>query len=467
MSGKKPIFARHNYFTGMATVKAFIRVSSKKKETAAVRFRFYDGRKFEISYRSDLLVRPDLWDPARQQIRPKAVMDPAEKARINKEIGNLKALIIDLYNKAPDGTEITSDWLKEAIDRAKHPEQYPEEKETFIEAFYKFLDTRPIGEIRKRGYRVVIRDLQRFELYQQQRRPSFSLELDTVTADTLKDFEKFLRKEHEFFTKDPKTGATVCAPEYAPVMAAAPPENRTPEERGNNTINGILSRVRAFFNWAAETERTTNDPFKRYKMQPCTYGTPYYLTMEERTQLYKHDFSARPALAVQRDIFIFHCLIGCRIGDLRSLKKENVIDGAVEYIASKTKENRPTTLRVPLNRTALEILDRYKDFEGPGLLPFISEQKYRLAIKEMLKLAGIIRPVTILNPTTGKPETRPIYEIASTHLARRTFIGNLYKQVQDPNLIGALSGHTEGSRAFARYRTIDEDMKKDLVKLLD
>ena len=52
------------------------------------------------------------------------------------------------------------------------------------------------------------------------------------------------------------------------------------------------------------------------------------------------------------------------------------------------------------------------------------------------------------------------------NLARRTFVGNLYKQVKDPNLVGALSGHKEGSRAFARYRTIDDEMKKELVNLL-
>ena len=28
-------------------------------------------------------------------------------------------------------------------------------------------------------------------------------------------------------------------------------------------------------------------------------------------------------------------------------------------------------------------------------------------------------------------------------------------------------GHVEGSKAFARYRDIDEDIKKDLVSLLD
>ena len=75
--------------------------------------------------------------------------------------------------------------------------------------------------------------------------------------------------------------------------------------------------------------------------------------------------------------------------------------------------------------------------------------------------------VTILNPTTGQEEKRPLDEIASSHLARRTFIGNLYKKVKDPNLVGSLSGHKEGSKAFARYRDIDEDMKKELVSLID
>ncbi|HBN06650.1 MAG TPA: integrase, partial [Bacteroidales bacterium] len=59
------------------------------------------------------------------------------------------------------------------------------------------------------------------------------------------------------------------------------------------------------------------------------------------------------------------------------------------------------------------------------------------------------------------------YEVASTHTARKTFIGNLYKQVEDPNLISSLTGHSEGSKAFARYRDIDEEMKKELVDLLN
>ena len=75
--------------------------------------------------------------------------------------------------------------------------------------------------------------------------------------------------------------------------------------------------------------------------------------------------------------------------------------------------------------------------------------------------------MTTLNTRTRKEEKVPINTIACSHMARRTFIGNIYKLVQDPNLISALTGHVEGSRAFTRYRTIDIDMKRDLVKILE
>lgn len=173
-----------------------------------------------------------------------------------------------------------------------------------------------------------------------------------------------------------------------------------------------------------------------------------------------------PQLAIQRDIFVFQCLIGCRVGDLIKMKKNSIIGDAIEYIPRKTKEGRPLTVRVSLNPTAWEIIARHKDYEGDKLLPFISEQKYNASIKRIFKAAGLKRLVTVINPTTREEEKKVLYEIASSHFARRTFVGNLYKQVKDPNLVGALSGHKEGSRAFARYREIDDEMKKELVSLL-
>ena len=63
-------------------------------------------------------------------------------------------------------------------------------------------------------------------------------------------------------------------------------------------------------------------------------------------------------------------------------------------------------------------------------------------------------------------------------MARRTFCGNLYKRVKDPDIVASMSGHKEGSKAFARYRVIDEvaeanakeidkDIKRDALKVFE
>lgn len=148
------------------------------------------------------------------------------------------------------------------------------------------------------------------------------------------------------------------------------------------------------------------------------------------------------------------------------MTKQSGINGAIEYIPRKTKEGNPITVRVPLNDKAIAILEKYKDSGGSKILPFIFEQDYNEAIKEVFTLAGVTRIVTVLNPLTREEGKRPINEVVSSHLARRTFIGNIYKKVKDPNLVGALSGHKEGSKAFNRYREIDEEMKRELVNLL-
>lgn len=163
---------------------------------------------------------------------------------------------------------------------------------------------------------------------------------------------------------------------------------------------------------------------------------------------------------------MFQCLIGCRVSDLNSLTKANLVDGCIEYIPQKTKHEHASTVRVPLNQKAKDILARYTDLDD-ALLPRFTQTMYNKMIKRILKHVGIDRMVRTLNPKTRQDEARPLWEVATSHTARKTFIGNLYKQVKDPNLIASMSGHSEGSRAFARYRKIDDEMKKELVNLLD
>ena len=239
------------------------------------------------------------------------------------------------------------------------------------------------------------------------------------------------------------------------------------QKRSENSMSGSLYRIRTVIKWCIKRGLTRNNPFDQYQIARPMYGDPFYLTLEERDKVYYADLSGMGATyPVYRDIFMFQCLIGCRVSDLNRLTKANIVDGFVEYIPQKTKMERANTVRVPLNQKARDILERYKDLEN-ALLPRFSHFGYNKKIKEILKYVGIDRTVIVLDPKTREDVAKPLYEVATTHTARKTFIGNLYRQVKDPNLIASMSGHSEGSRAFARYRKIDDEMKKELVNLLD
>lgn len=240
-----------------------------------------------------------------------------------------------------------------------------------------------------------------------------------------------------------------------------------PQPRGQNTVSDMLTRFRAFILWAIDNGYTANNPFKHFTIGEIVYGTPIYISNEERNQLLEADLSDDKELETQRDIFVFQCLVGCRVSDLYKMTYRSIINDAVEYIPRKTKEDRPITVRVPLNDTARRLIAKYQDYDSESLFPFNTEQHYNRKIKEAFRRAGLDRIVTVLDQQTRQEVQKPLYEVASSHMARRTFIGNIYKKVKDPNLVGALSGHKEGSKAFARYRTIDDDMKKELIGFLD
>lgn len=434
--------------------------SDKQTGLSRVLLRFVVGSRLNQRAKSSIFAPAEFWNEKAQAVNIPAwrLMSEEQRALVerlnntNKALQSLRAAVLEAFIRDGAGKRpLPADWLESVVNKYEHPEaeEAATAPRTLAEAFDAYLAEHHLSECRSRFARVVARAVERFETYTG--RP---LELDAITADTLREFEAYQRQEAQIVAKHPEL-LKVC------------PESREPEERSENTIIGRMKMLRAVLNWAYKQGRTDNKPFARYTIQGAVYGTPYYISIEERNRIYRMNLSRHPELAIQRDIFVFQCLIGCRVSDLLKLTRANLVNGGIEYIPTKTKEERGAVVRVPLNAIAREIVDRYASQDRAALLPFVASQNYNYAIKRIFLAARLTRPVTILDPLTRQEVQRPLNEIASSHLARRTFIGNLYKQVKDPNLIAKLSGHTEGSKAFARYRDIDEDMRKDLVKLLE
>ena len=352
-------------------------------------------------------------------------------------------------------------WLAQQIDDFTNPhddEVDSDESElkqmSFFEMFDVFLEKREISQGKKNQYKVFRRILQRYEMYKQLLDPKFKLSLDTLDGNGIEEIGDYIKKEYKLLEKFPN-------------IIEAVNESRQPGPRGQNTANGHYKKLKAFVRWAIDKDYVTNNPFRKFKIPKDIYGTPYCLTLEDLSQLEKADLSERPSLAVQRDIFVFQCCIGCRVSDLKELTLANVINNEIHYIARKTKDGNPKTIKVPINKTAQAIIERHYDLKRKELLPFISDQNYNEAIKEVFKLAGLTRNVVVRNSLTGEPEIRPLNEIASSHLARRTLTNILYKKYKDQSLVSSITGHAPNSSAFARYRDIDEDMRREMVSILD
>lgn len=452
-------------------MKLIFLIRKKTKNTdfetqVPVYVRIREGRKFDRWIPTRIMVNPNLWDSKEECIKKRVVCDEKMRQHVDSEVKKLRRFIEDGYEK--ERNLVDAEWPNNIVDRYYHPEDYIEESVeerhyTLLELFDIFLDKHKLSEVRKKNFRVIKRVLQRYELFLQikKRNKKFFLDVDTMTSDDLVDMKEFFRTEYQY--ADEKSEHY----KHYKKLFSLVPESREPSPRGENTLVDYFNKIRTFFRWCYDFGYTTNRPFDKFKVGSAVYGTPIYINLDERNKLYAYDFSDNSRLERQRDIFVFQTLIGCRVGDLYRLTKANIVDGAVEYIPDKTIESNPKTLSVPLNSIAQEIVKKYKDIPGDKLFPFVAEQQYNEDIKNILKTAGIDRMVTVLNPLTRKEEQHPIYDVASSHMARRTFIGNLYKKVKDPNLVGALSGHKEGSKAFARYRDIDDEIKKDLVSLLD
>lgn len=459
----------------MATVKRTLSTKTNGNGKSEILLRLTVKRGFQLRLRSNLFVKPEHYgDGSLNKARPGSALY-TELAQIKKTLSGIEQHLFDICQEEPI-EKLTKEYLQERIQQFLNPaeedaptaEEAPVEdapkKLKFFEILQQFIDHRKISEWRRKRYEVLQRALLRYEMYRKIRHKNpYKLDLETFSVDDINDFETFLRSEDSLYEKYPKIY------EKYPSDTRKTRKKAKPLAKGDNTIINMFGCLRSFFKDCIEQGYMEHQPFTKYKGSTTEhYGTPYYITLEERDIIANFDFGGNKHLETQRDIFIFHTLIGCRVSDLMRLTPNDVINGAIEYIAQKTMKDRPNVIRVPLNQRGKDLIEKYKGADRQGrLFPFISQQKYNKAIKEIFTRCGITRMVTILNAATGKEEKKPLNEIASSHLARRTFVGNLYKKVKDQSLVGALSGHAEGSRAFARYRQIDEDMKKEIISILD
>ena len=446
---------------------------------------FWHGRNIHQRAKTNIFVHKEYWNEETQRIViPKWRVLNDERKLLTRELRSISECLANLTSlvqtssQSLDKRNAPKNWLNDLIHDFHFPkveeQQKPEKEKSFFDWFELFLTTKNYPHGSTKSFRVLERALGRYEGYKRHKDKKFTLDINTMTRDTIEDFFKYFENEHLLAIKHKRLFERLLH-EYPSEITQKHKTGKI-SQRGSNHITNLQKKFKRFFLWLNKEGYTTNHPFDGFEIKGEKYGTPIILTLEERNKIADFNLSSKPHLERQRDVFIFQCLIGCRVGDLLKMTPNNFVDGQIEYIPRKTKDDKPVTVEVPLNTRALGILAKYwnadlsshksKINDNP-LLPFISAQKYNEAIKEIFKVCGINRMVVVIDPVSGEQLQKPLYDVASSHLARRTFIGLLYNQIQDPNLISSMSGHVEGSREFARYRKIERDAKEKAVDLIN
>ena len=428
--------------------------SKKKKGNIKIRFRLRDGRDVDITHRTDIVADVAI---LRKQFAEDGTLKPRVSIYDQELLAAItarKEVMHEAYQVMREKNQmLTSEVLAREVERilaekdksarASQPTLVKRMTDVFAEWIVGQYESGVFGTGRKRHYEVLQRELCRFLVMRRMK----DITVKEFDGSMLHDFSLWLRDEWRFVEK------------YSDLYESLD-ERRIPREaRSSNTIATKMKLLRCFFRaqeFIGEVEKTPFnmlDGSRRKAMMREKYDTPVSLTSGELKTIVQAEVPL--ALSEVCDTFILHCFIGCRVNDLKAMTWDNVavVDGIpfVHYIPQKTAYQEGEEVVTPLMRTALEILKKY-DFKFSLLRNLWGKDGYNSQIKKLLEICGIERKCPIRDTDAGRTKYVPVWEIASTKLARKTFVNMMASCQVDLYAAGL---HKRGSDAVERYAHID------------
>lgn len=411
----------------MASVKYFI------KNNPSVYVRFTNGRMFDISSKTNVIVQPKHWDKKNQKI--KNVLAVPNRDKINEKLALLKLDIINKYNISyVEGDTIDKAWLDHTIkDFFKRPEKEGSDGKhmIYLSDFgrwwlnekadkYKVNANKYMDDATKKQYEQVLESIIEFE-------GKTKLKLKDLNSMFFDDISAFLtnKKAYAYATTKRKIGRIkfFCA---------------RAEQENFPVHKGYKSRV--------YIEKKTID-----------YKHPY-LNENEILQIFNFE-SDKEYLNNARDNWIIGLWTGLRISDfLTRLDMSNINDGFIEIRTKKTK----TSVAIPLHSQVKEVLKRH-DGQLP---PKISEQKFNKYIKLISKDLEFNKPmIGAISKTENKItrkiiDTYPKWMLITSHICRRSFCTNLLGKVENQVIMDIAGWSNEKQMYQYNQKTNRESAKK-------
>ena len=286
-----------------------------------------------------------------------------------------------------------------------------------------------------------------------------TLPAHAFTTDMLMEFRQFLYDEYKY------------VPLYPDLYPRGSGHHWPKKRLRDTTVVHDLKLLQAFFAELENSDEIRRSPFRKISMEKrriimhTMYDAPVFLRAEELKAVMTTDVPSE--LQWAKDLFVLNCAIGCRIGDLLRLSMDKVAvsdDGIpyVHYMPLKTArlQNTNCEIMTPLIKPALEIINRtglhFMDYNH-----HYGKQRYNKALRRLLRYCGITRSVCLYCPESGDNVYKPLCEVATSKLARKTHIDMLNK-VQINYYAAGL--HRAGSDAVFRYTNLELRDRYELIR---
>ena len=422
--------------------------TTKKEGDIRLRFRLQDGRKADLYHKSDIVANlkdlekflPD------GSIKPKvSIFNKSLHTAIIAEIATMHKVYTDMIDK---GSTMNGETFEKLIDAELHPiaaESKEENNATLLSDFSNFADGYFRGGFISEGrfahYRVTERILNRFLII----KGLSDIRTAEFNTDLLMEFRDFLFNEYLF------------VPNWRGLYTSLSVRDVPTKQRNLNTVAHKLKQLQSFFTSMEDGEQIDKSPFRKLGKQRREtalkekYDEPVFLTADEFQTVISTDVPG--SLKETKDAFLLQCFLGCRISDFKAMGMKNIaIDendkfAYVRYLPIKTKEKSRDEVETPLMETALNIINQY-GFKFTVLNYVFGERGYNDKIKMLLKHCGIDRECKVFNQEKKDNEYKPLFELGSSKLCRKTHV-DMMNKVQINQYAAGL--HKEGSDAVNRY----------------
>lgn len=230
----------------------------------------------------------------------------------------------------------------------------------------------------------------------------------------------------------------------------------------NNILKNLKNMLSHAYKHGKTQVNVADRITKRKNVEVDAKATDIYLTKDEIVGLHnytpqdttmvisgKNTKVSAKTLSVARDLFVLCCVLGQRVSDIEGgFSPERVLSqmtdsGTIRYI-DITQKKTNTKVSVLLSSSlfgdiAEQIFARYDNN-----VPAMSGQKINIYIKEVVRQLGLSRTHTYQEEKGGviTEHTKPIYELITSHIGRRSFVSNAIICGYSSDDIMTMTGHS-------------------------